>query len=93
MHRLGGTQADLEQQLQMKIEAVQGVEADIRGLLDKSKVDQESLREHCQHVDALRTKLSEAKISTLLKTDDARHLDAEDVYQKSCTKLKALRCV
>eukprot|EP01043_Picozoa_sp_COSAG02_P031790 COSAG02_NODE_2092_length_9853_cov_12.323970_1_plen_493_part_00 len=93
VHRLGVTQADLEQQLQMKIEAVQGVEADIRGLLDKSKVDQESLREHCQHVDALRTKLSEAKISTLLKTDDARHLDAEDVYQKSCTKLKALRCV
>ena len=93
VHQLEVTQADLKQQLQAKMEAVQAVEADIRGLLDKSKIDQESLREHCQHVDGLRTKLIEAKISTLLKADDARQLDAEDVYQKSCTKLKALRCV
>ena len=93
VHQLEVTQADLTQQLQAKVAAVQAVEADIRGLLDKSKIDQESLREHCQHVDGLRNKLIEAKISTLLKADDARQLDAEDVYQKSCTKLKALRCV
>ena len=93
VRQLEAKQAELEEQLESKTGEHLAVTADISGMLQINKIHQESLREHCKHIDDLRTKLTEAKISTLLKGDDAQHLDAEDVYQKSCTKLKSLRCV
>ena len=77
-------QAELEEQLESKTGEHLAVTADISGMLQVNKIHQEALREHCKHIDDLRTKLTEAKISTLLKGDDAQHLDAEDVHQKSC---------
>ena len=67
------------------------VTADIQTFLDKNKIDQEELRAYCQHVEDLRVKLVDAKISTLLRTEEAKHLDPEDIYQKSCAKLSTLR--
>ena len=88
---LEGTRAELEGTRDELTASEQTVQADIRSLLEKNKVDQEELRAYCQHVAELRVKLVAAKISTLLRTEEAKHLDPEDIYQKSCAKLSTLR--